>query len=919
MPKFNPQFTPQFYRPIVARKASAPDLTKSESDANNEIVYYSESKHKDIDSFKKSDDFSRFKMEYISVLNSIYEYLTINSKTIKPPLGKEKISKAKKNFNILKDNLFSENKILEDGIKNIYSHTKKELVEFHDLIQKNKHIPLRKKIDAIINMSGDFSVCAGGLITSISLNTQKLRSSTQGIKGATRQTKLALADNKIVAFVREKYQNHSVAPNPEVYEVHYVNAYRNRLSAEFGFEFIEDAQIESIQQFITEEDVDKCRKIIDKTLKPFSFVAALASQYTDIIDTALQTAGVRSGPVSNTGEVITRALDAIELTQSTELDAEFGRIPPHTFMTEVPSKDGTPSFALAYSSAPLQGHFLHQLQAEKLISMEEVLVLRRDEDGRALECAGSLFWWKDKQGVCSAVLAHDLFEASPSEMVAQLKSQGLDPSGVAAVMDHMAELLLAEAVHPHTAPPPPQWLQAFAALTQKYSYAMPVHREHGLMLGLAYGCMVTLKRCLHNGVNLAATNAQGHNALMVAAQHPDRLEMLQTLLDYDALKVGTKPVHQLQKWAAESAALQTRRLQVQTTDPLAISPRHAALNAVRQDRRDVSKLDALMVDSGSPRVAGVPLRQIHQWDAQTVLHAQDPQGDTALSLAIKGGHTEVVRQLVEAGCDLTQCNGYDDEGLSALALASSLGRTQVAQVLLTAGADPNFQEGNGMTPLILASESNQADMVRLLLKQPKIDIDAVCDHGFTALMFASNKPDILQALLDAWASADLECHEGQTVAHYAAIDGCVETLKKLRDYSVRLDAPSQGEGPFKGYTPIMFATHHNKVSALEFLIDACKIDPEAHGDSTFSCTLLAAYQGHIEAMALLIDKGVDVNKANANTGDTPAIFAAVTGKSEMVEFLLEHGADLSVKNLNGATVFSALRDFKRPEDDGGAG
>ena len=46
----------------------------------------------------------------------------------------------------------------------------------------------------------------------------------------------------------------------------------------------------------------------------------------------------------------------------------------------------------------------------------------------------------------------------------------------------------------------------------------------------------------------------------------------------------------------------------------------------------------------------------------------------------------------------------------------------VAKVLIDAGADVNAKGCNGNTPLILAANGGQADIARLLLNHPNIDI-----------------------------------------------------------------------------------------------------------------------------------------------------------------------------------------------------
>jgi len=155
-------------------------------------------------------------------------------------------------------------------------------------------------------------------------------------------------------------------------------------------------------------------------------------------------------------------------------------------------------------------------------------------------------------------------------------------------------------------------------------------------------------------------------------------------------------------------------------------------------------------------------------EAGTDLDLQDPDGATALVIAIINAHNEFAAMLIEAGADP---NIADTEaGMGPLYAAVDMHRlavghgrgtppsvgamtaVDVARALLAAGADPNAQLkkaimqrthtqgdgalGTGATPLLRAAKSGDIEMVRLLV-EGGADPLATLPNGNNALMFAA--------------------------------------------------------------------------------------------------------------------------------------------------------------------------------------
>ena len=68
-------------------------------------------------------------------------------------------------------------------------------------------------------------------------------------------------------------------------------------------------------------------------------------------------------------------------------------------------------------------------------------------------------------------------------------------------------------------------------------------------------------------------------------------------------------------------------------------------------------------------------------------------------------------------------NDRGPEGLSLLEIAIGLKKPKPVELLLKHGANPNLQDENGNTPLIIASFYGLTDIVQLLLSYKNININ----------------------------------------------------------------------------------------------------------------------------------------------------------------------------------------------------
>ena len=133
-------------------------------------------------------------------------------------------------------------------------------------------------------------------------------------------------------------------------------------------------------------------------------------------------------------------------------------------------------------------------------------------------------------------------------------------------------------------------------------------------------------------------------------------------------------------------------------------------------------------------------------DVQTALadgadiNTKDPMfKGTPLMWASNGGHSDIVRVLLEKGADIKG------------AIFHTGNNTEIANLLLDHGADVNERKGDE-TPLMLAAEKGYTEFARLLLDRGA-DVNARTTYNGTVLNTAKKygHPDILLMLEKAGA------------------------------------------------------------------------------------------------------------------------------------------------------------------------
>ncbi len=144
-------------------------------------------------------------------------------------------------------------------------------------------------------------------------------------------------------------------------------------------------------------------------------------------------------------------------------------------------------------------------------------------------------------------------------------------------------------------------------------------------------------------------------------------------------------------------------------------------------------------------------------------NARNARGFPAMHLAVTMNYEKIVKQLLDAGCDVqiaNECSHIGSQGDTPLHAAAFWGRYAIAQVLIEKGANVNAAARNKWTPLHDALYTNQLKLARLLLDHGA-SCDAENDKSQTALDLARMNRDVditaAEALLREYQSKQ---HDG---------------------------------------------------------------------------------------------------------------------------------------------------------------
>ena len=270
-----------------------------------------------------------------------------------------------------------------------------------------------------------------------------------------------------------------------------------------------------------------------------------------------------------------------------------------------------------------------------------------------------------------------------------------------------------------------------------------------------------------------------------------------------------------------------------------------------------------------------------------------------IRFAVREGHTEAVRTLLDAGAD-PSWRGLKNEDL--ITLARDRGHERIAQLLENTQAARGrivASDGPADHPIHSAAASGDSERVRSLLDDDPLLVHRFDRAGGTPLhrAVASSARDVVELLLDRGADihalhgAGPGSTSGYAATYFQPIDlalwngpfwglrGDIETARLLLDRGAAYD--------------LVIAAALGDLEHVRRLLDEDRDRIAATRPCGKRALSSAVEFGHPAIVRLLLERGADPNWSEGSTAPRGVALhaAARAGDREIVELLLAHGAD----------------------------
>jgi ankyrin repeat protein len=369
-----------------------------------------------------------------------------------------------------------------------------------------------------------------------------------------------------------------------------------------------------------------------------------------------------------------------------------------------------------------------------------------------------------------------------------------------------------------------------------------------LALAAANGSPRMIELLLAHGADVNTANPEGETALMTAAKTGEPSSVM-ALLDAGA------DVNTHEHWLDETALM------------WAAAENHADVTRILLDY-------GADIDGRSRLQEFAPFR----FNLATMVNTVLPRGHlTPLMMAARQGAVDAEGVLIErhANLDLT-----DPDGTSALVIAIINGHYDAASLLLRHGADPNIADSAGMAAVYAVVDMNtQPAMINRPTRKASGTVTAL---------------DLLKDLLDRHGDPNAPLQTALLARYHNVGDnllgaGSTPLMRAAKAVDVAAMRSLLGAGANVGQA--------NRANATVLLFAAGlgrnHMDPETE-------------RAAIEAVRLCLDHGADINAANS-AGQT-AVHVAVGQSDAILQLLADRGAKLEVKNNQGKTPLDLVLD-----------
>nr|XP_020670418.1 receptor-interacting serine/threonine-protein kinase 4 [Pogona vitticeps] len=270
------------------------------------------------------------------------------------------------------------------------------------------------------------------------------------------------------------------------------------------------------------------------------------------------------------------------------------------------------------------------------------------------------------------------------------------------------------------------------------------------------------------------------------------------------------------------------------------------------------------------------------------VNAKDEDQWTALHFAAHNGDELSMRMLLEKNAML---NEVDFEGRAPIHVACQHGQENIVRIFLRRGVDADIKAKDNWVPLHYAAWQGHLPIVKLLAKQPGVNVNAQTVDGRTPLHLAAQRGHYRVARILVELQSDINVRNVflHTALHVAAETGHTSTSRLLLNRGADIEAVT-----VEGCTALHLAARNGHLPTTKLLTEE-GADVWARGPLNRLALHLAAENGHDEIVEEL------VNPENVNDSDEEGLtslhLAAKGGHMSTAKLLLKRGALPNVQNL----------------------
>ena len=271
------------------------------------------------------------------------------------------------------------------------------------------------------------------------------------------------------------------------------------------------------------------------------------------------------------------------------------------------------------------------------------------------------------------------------------------------------------------------------------------------------------------------------------------------------------------------------------------------------------------------------------------------QQTTLLHFACRGGKIDTIQYLIEEFA--VDVNSQDNEGDTPLHITAILGHVDVIKYLIEAGCDPLCKNVYGNTPAHLAALNDHLPALKYFIEQLKLDLSIANKEGQMVIHYACciRNIDIVRYLVEE-CSVDINSmdQEGNTPLLKAAMNGQLTII----EYLIKHGCDPVQRNTY-GNTPLHLAASNGHLSVVKYYMKHLDHDPNTANDQGQNCLHIACFRGRMEVIRYLVDEcSIDINSKDKE-GSTPVILASINGHLAVVEYLITKGCDLLQRGAYG--------------------